>query len=89
MNMLRKIVKDVVTGYTGVAVARIEYATGCFQYQIQPQTLNEKGEPLEGKWFDVSRVELVEDKEVFTVKANTTADDPGGPPPTTTPDFGK
>lgn len=44
-------VKDSMTGFKGVAVARCEYLNGCVSIEIQPVKLN-NGAMLETKWID-------------------------------------
>ncbi len=47
---LGQMVKDVITGLRGVAVARIEYMNGFVQYEVQPP-VDKDGKWLDGKWF--------------------------------------
>jgi len=37
MIKLGKKVKDIVTGFEGIAVSRVEYLNGCVQYGIKPK----------------------------------------------------
>ncbi|KKM13316.1 hypothetical protein LCGC14_1717390 [marine sediment metagenome] len=42
--MVKKIelgdkVKDTITGFIGIAVARIEFINGCIQYQVAPKVI--------------------------------------------------
>lgn len=54
--------RDIITGFTGVATAGISYLTGCDQVSLQPLPQADKPNDLpEGKWFDVTRCERVED----------------------------
>ena len=52
-------VRDVVTGFTGVAVTRNEHMTGCVRYWVEGTF-----DPGTGKWpefwIDEARLELVE-----------------------------
>ncbi len=84
--MLREKVRDTVTGVTGIAVARIEYMNGCVQYLIQPKVVKD-GVPAKPEWYDTQQVELVGVRK--TAKAKQEEEDPGGPPPKSTPHFGK
>ena len=54
---LGTIVKDKVTGFIGVVMARTEYATGCKQYGTSKQTLNKDGGIDDWLWFDEVRLE--------------------------------
>jgi hypothetical protein len=47
---LGQMVKDVITGLRGVAIARIEYMNGFVQYEVQPP-VDKDGKWLDGKWF--------------------------------------
>lgn len=72
-------VRDVVTGFTGVITARVEYLTGCNQCAVQPP-VNDKGEIPDGRYIDEDRLVAVEGAEV--VKLDTkTANGFDAPPP--------
>jgi hypothetical protein len=55
---LHAIVKDKVTGFTGVILGRTDYATGCLQYGVLSQKLAKDGKPSEWVWFDETRLIL-------------------------------
>ena len=55
---LNKEVKDILTGFKGIIMARTEYTTGCIQYGLGSQKLNKDGDIPEWKWFDQSRLTL-------------------------------
>ncbi len=57
-------VKDVVSGYTGIAVARYDYLNGCERYEVGGA--DKDGKP-ESFIFDVQQLELV-DAPVITPK---------------------
>jgi hypothetical protein len=65
---LGEIVKDVITGFSGVIIGRCDYLTGCKQYQINPQKLDEKGIPQEALWIDESQVEKTRKKPLVLNK---------------------
>ena len=44
-------VKDTVTGYEGIATARIEYLNGCIQYCVKPK-IGKDGKMPEGEYID-------------------------------------
>jgi hypothetical protein len=52
--------KDVITGFTGIATGRCEYVTGCTQLLLQPPT-KENGDFVESRWLDEDRLVLVSD----------------------------
>lgn len=49
-----------ITGFTGIVTARVDYLTGCSQLCIQPQGLDDKGQPFESRYFDEPYCDLVE-----------------------------
>ena len=55
MIELGQKVKDNITGFEGLVVARIEYLNGCIQFQVQPSKLKD-GKPLEAEWIDEQRL---------------------------------
>lgn len=68
-------VKDTITGFTGIAVARTEWLNGCIRLGIQGQALKD-GLPQDVQTFDAAQVQLVEPTSV-PVQPRTT----GGPMP--------
>jgi len=69
-------VKDVVTGLTGIAVAKTHYLQGCDRIAVQPQELKD-GKPVEASWFDEPQLEVV---EYSTIKPKSDqSEKPGGP----------
>lgn len=65
-------VKDTITGFVGIAVARHSYLNGCNRVTIQP-VVKKDGSLLEAQTFDEPQLELVKKKKV--VGDNST----GGP----------
>lgn len=51
--------KDVISGFTGRVTGRAEYITGCTQFCLSPERLDEKGQLQSGNWFDDSRLVVV------------------------------
>ena len=51
-------VRDKVTGFTGIAVARCIYITGCDHIEIKPEQLHD-GKTIKGHWFDITRLEIL------------------------------
>ena len=49
-------VKDSITGFKGVVIARAEYLNGCITLKVQPPKLKEDGSPIEADWFDEQRL---------------------------------
>jgi len=51
-------VRDPITGFVGVAVAKTEYIHACDEITVQ-SSVNEKGEVPEEKGFDLPRLDLL------------------------------
>jgi hypothetical protein len=49
-------VKDCVTGFSGVIMARSEFFTGCDQYGIAETKLNKEGKRGDWEYFDETRL---------------------------------
>ena len=56
---MNQVVKDVISGFQGVILARVEYATGCKHYGIAPQSVNKDGKISEWEYLDESRLMAV------------------------------
>lgn len=74
-------VKDVYSGYTGIAAGRTQWMHGCDHIGIKPEGLDKDKKPFELKWFDEPQVELVKAQEVKVPKQVKAATRPGGPRP--------
>lgn len=61
-------VRDKISGFTGIVVARTEYIESCDQVWIRPEKLGANGELQKAEWFDAPWVEVVE-KGVYQPKA--------------------
>lgn len=48
-------VKDDISGFEGIAVARSEYLYGCVRVCVEPMALHE-GRLIESQWFDEQRL---------------------------------
>jgi len=62
---LGMVVKDKVTGFTGVVLGITTYLTGCIQAGVAPQkTVIKDGQETTGQWlwFDVGRLSIVSQK---------------------------
>jgi hypothetical protein len=65
--------KDIVTGFTGICIARFEWLNGCVRYDLQPAKLKD-GLPLDSKAFDEGQLVLVKRAAVVIPPRHT-----GGP----------
>ena len=50
-------VKDMITGFEGVVVSRLEHLFGGVEYKIQQRNLNGDERPLEPLWIEEARLE--------------------------------
>ena len=66
--------KDVITGFSGIVVSRVQYITGCDQYCLTPKLKD--GLVVAGEYFDENRLEVT-GKGVR--KSFTVGNAPGGP----------
>ncbi len=78
MIQLGSKVRDIYTGFEGIAIARSDWLYGCSRVSIQPIKLKD-GKPVDDVWFDEQRVEVV---KVDTPKVATTATATSGGPQT-------
>lgn len=52
--------KDIITGFSGVAVGYVQYLTGCNQALLAPQGSDPTKKP-DSEWFDVQRLRIAPD----------------------------
>jgi len=50
-------VKDKISGFTGIAEARVIYLNGCVQYQVTPP-VDKDGNRRKCSWIDESSLEI-------------------------------
>ena len=73
---LNDVLKDKVTGFTGVCLGISRYATGCIHYGLMPQKINKDGTIAQNyEWLDESRLTLVKKFKTEKTKPH------GGPAP--------
>lgn len=58
MIKLGQRVKDKVTGFEGIATAKVIYLNGCVQFCVKPK-VDEKGKMVEGEYIDEEQLEVV------------------------------
>ena len=68
-----KLLRDVITGFTGTGTGYAVYSTGCSQVCLTPK-VDKDGKVMESEWFDIERIEHVTASEVKIVAS------PGGGP---------
>jgi hypothetical protein len=71
-------VRDVVTGFTGIATARVEYISGCLQYCVQPPVAGDGKFPA-SEYIDHQRLEAL-GESVQLESSNTGGVMPYAPP---------
>ena len=59
MIKLGQKVRDKVTGFEGMATAKVEYLNGCVQLCVKPKAID--GKMLEGEYIDDSQLEIIDD----------------------------
>jgi hypothetical protein len=64
LKILGMKVIDVVTGFTGIATSLSFDLYGCIQVIITPG-IKETGESIEGRWFDISRLEILDHEPIM------------------------
>jgi hypothetical protein len=57
MIKLGQKVKDALTGFEGIALARTEYLYGCTSIGVLPTKLKETGTPQDWVWVDEQRLD--------------------------------
>ena len=61
--------RDRVTGFTGTIAGLVIYAYGCTQYMITPK-VDKDGKLQEGNWFDVSRIDIIDEEKIKGLKGD-------------------
>lgn len=51
-------IKDSISGFVGIMVAKCDWLNGCCRVTVQPETLKD-GAVMDNSTFDVEQVELV------------------------------
>jgi len=70
---LGTVLKDTVTDFEGIAIARVVYLNGCVRYEIQPRKLKD-GNRIESVWIDETQLITKEEGAGLRGKGY-----PGGP----------
>jgi hypothetical protein len=76
---LGSLVKDSISGFTGIATSRTEYIYGCVHIGITATRMNISGHPIDTVLIDEQRV-VVLDKRAPAVSKDSAATS-GGPTP--------
>lgn len=74
-------VQDIISGFTGIAIAKANYMWGCTRFAIQPQEITEN-KLLDSIWFDEPQLIVITKQKIKNPKLNQKITrDPGGPQP--------
>ena len=76
---LGAVVRDAVTGFTGVAIGRTEYLNGCVRVGVQPRKLDKDGKAREIEWIDEGQLEVL--VASFRAPSPEATGGPAPPPP--------
>lgn len=68
-------VRHKITGFEGVIVTHATHLTGCDRMWVEPRT-DRDGKLVNGAWFDIDMLEIIEANVVEVVKYSRVA--PGG-----------
>jgi hypothetical protein len=60
---LGSLVKDSITGFTGIALGRTEFGFGCIHIRVQAKRLTKEGEPIPMQSFDEQRIEVLKESK--------------------------
>lgn len=75
-------VKDTVTGFIGIAVAKTQWLVGCIRVTVQPQDLDKDGKVKETCTFDEPTLVVLQTPAKTKIQAAPqTPKTPGGPRP--------
>lgn len=53
-------VRDKVSGFVGIATARVQYLNGCVQYCVRPR-VGHDNKVIDPEYIDVQQLEIVEE----------------------------
>jgi len=56
-------VKDVITGFKGIATAHVKFLHGCSRIQITPEKLGKNGSTIDAQYFDEPQVIVLNDSD--------------------------
>ncbi len=70
-------VKDTISGFEGIAMARTEWLSGCVRWMVEPDKLDKDKKLQTAMEFDESRLVVVKSKPIPQLLRPIV--DPGGP----------
>lgn len=72
-------VKDEVTGFEGIAVARTTWLHGCDRICVQPEKLDKDGKVVDGITFDENQLKVLKSRVVDSHEHIKSTAKTGGP----------
>lgn len=78
MPALGDRVKDKITGFTGIIIAKTSYLQGCDRVAVKSEALHE-GKPIDSHHFDEMEVEVIDTEVVARVEYAPPMVATGGP----------
>lgn len=67
-------VECIVTGFVGIAIARVEYLNGCIRYCIMPRANEKDGKLNDSEYIDEGQLRLQVSNAVQTKSGDTGGD---------------
>ena len=59
-ELLGCTIRDIVTGFTGIADSKHIYLNGCIRYNVQPKMKDDDTENPKSQHFDVEQLEFID-----------------------------
>lgn len=79
MIKLGQTVKDKVTGFKGIAEAKVEYMNGCIQILVRPMKVTKDGEFPVATYVDVEQLDVVKGTRIIKLnKRDDIDEEPSG-----------
>ena len=61
-------VRDIVSGFEGIATAKVDFLNGCTQICVRPKS--QDGKMPEGEYIDINQLEYVDEGVVVSTSDN-------------------
>lgn len=68
---LGSVVRDRISGFTGVAVSRTSWLHGCIRIAVSPQKLDKDGKRIDSYVYDEPQLEVISASESVTEKSDS------------------
>lgn len=80
MIELGSLVRDVITSFTGIAIARTDWLYGCVRIMVQPTKLKKDGTVMDAREIDEAQLEILKPPGALK-KGSVSQAPPSGPKP--------